>query len=298
MSMEHRQNNDNHLLKSAIEQMVKLLLAGKLCFSDMAANYTTLPSKKGFIPFFKPASHRYIELVTLINGKAGLQLESETINLTSDKVWAILPHVAHCEGYTNTIATYSVLWAVILSRGVSFFISEHTGSKGRQTTQRYFIEFPQAQQLWDNGCDPDLSSDTVIQAKFFSNFFAACVEVINHTDNNSSSWSLAQEKLIEQVKDYIQQHYRENVTIADLAKFAGYTPNYLGAIFLKYTNQTIRQYLLTVRLKLAMALLKAGQHQIKEVAFLTGFNDPLYFSRLFGKHYKQPPSLFIKCRPK
>ena len=53
---------------------------------------------------------------------------------------------------------------------------------------------------------------------------------------------------------------------------------------------TAMPYLLQMRLNRARNLLMHNELSVKEVAFMTGFNDPLYFSRVFRKKFGGPPT--------
>lgn len=59
------------------------------------------------------------------------------------------------------------------------------------------------------------------------------------------------------------------------------------------TDLAPNEFIRTVRLKKSALLLKTNKHNVSEVANLTGFNDPLYFSRCFKKQFGFPPSKLI-----
>ena len=62
-------------------------------------------------------------------------------------------------------------------------------------------------------------------------------------------------------------------------------------IFNKQTmNITYSEYLRNVRIKYAITLLNNGLDSIKNVAFLSGYSDPLYFSNVFKR--------VVGCSPK
>lgn len=51
------------------------------------------------------------------------------------------------------------------------------------------------------------------------------------------------------------------------------------------TDLTVNDFMKSVRLKTAENLLKEDIHNVSEVAYLVGFNDPKYFSREFKKQF-------------
>ncbi len=56
------------------------------------------------------------------------------------------------------------------------------------------------------------------------------------------------------------------------------------------TNQTAHEFIKTVRLKKASELLKTTDYNISEIAYLTGFNSPVYFSKCFKDSFGISPS--------
>ncbi|OHB53038.1 MAG: hypothetical protein A2Y07_06465 [Planctomycetes bacterium GWF2_50_10] len=280
------------MLKSSISTLIKNLVEVRTEFSTAAKR----PSAQArFTPMYKPASHRYLELAMLVDGNGGLQIGSVPVQLTKSKIWLILPHSLHCEGYFGDVPQYYLLWCVVVSRGVNFFISEPQGRRER-STNRLFVEYENAKLLWETACDPAFASDHFVKARFYSHFLNACLGAAEELEKEPQTWSMQQMKIVQQIKEYIEQHYRENISIAELSTFAGYTPTYLCTLFQQFTNETIHQYLLKTRLKLALEMINANQHQVKEIAFLVGFSDPLYFSKLFRKTFGHAPSLYPKLK--
>jgi len=60
------------------------------------------------------------------------------------------------------------------------------------------------------------------------------------------------------------------------------------------TNVSPNEYVNMYRLKKSIGLLKSKQYQVSEVAYMIGFNDPKYFSRVFKKFYNISPSSYLE----
>ncbi len=54
-------------------------------------------------------------------------------------------------------------------------------------------------------------------------------------------------------------------------------------------------FVLSLRMKKAAALLESSEHGVSEIAYIVGFNDPKYFSRTFKKYYKKSPTEYGRC---
>jgi AraC-like DNA-binding protein len=88
---------------------------------------------------------------------------------------------------------------------------------------------------------------------------------------------------LKMAKAFLADHYREKVTRIDAARHLGITPEHLNFLFKKHGQTTPGNYLLGVRIDRARALLPEAGMNVSQVAFAVGFEDPLYFSRVFKK---------------
>lgn len=90
-------------------------------------------------------------------------------------------------------------------------------------------------------------------------------------------------------KEFIDSNYSEILTIETIARTAGMSEYHFFRLFKQVMKVTPYQYILSVRLKNAVLLLKAD-YSVSETAFSTGFTDIYSFSKAFKKYYKVPPT--------
>jgi two-component system response regulator YesN len=73
------------------------------------------------------------------------------------------------------------------------------------------------------------------------------------------------------------------------------SPSTVTRLFKKLTGQSFKQYQLSFRLRRAATLMaESPDCPIAEIAPAVGFDDPLYFSRLFRKYTGQSPTAYRK----
>lgn len=97
---------------------------------------------------------------------------------------------------------------------------------------------------------------------------------------------------IEEVLHFIHKHYREHLSVTDIADFFKIDRRYLAYIFKRYTGMSPLNYLTEYRIRRSKELLREEEYSITKVAELVGFEDNLYFSRIFKKRTGFSPSAY------
>jgi AraC-like DNA-binding protein len=55
-------------------------------------------------------------------------------------------------------------------------------------------------------------------------------------------------------------------------------------------NQSANQFVRSIRMQRALELLQNNSASIAEIAYMVGFGDPSYFTKIFSKHFGYLPS--------
>ena len=90
---------------------------------------------------------------------------------------------------------------------------------------------------------------------------------------------------------YISSHLTEEIRIPQLAVHAGVNKSYLQALFAKYMNSTITDYINQKRLEQAEFLLTNSSLTITDIAFHCGYNSRQHFAKTFHKFHQLSPRL-------
>ena len=91
---------------------------------------------------------------------------------------------------------------------------------------------------------------------------------------------------------YFDSHYPESIYIEDFAAKKGMSISWFIRSFREFTGMTPRQYIIRLRIANAEELLTHSDRSIGEIASIVGFDNALYFSRLFHKSTGMSPSSF------
>ena len=97
---------------------------------------------------------------------------------------------------------------------------------------------------------------------------------------------------IERSIAYMAQHLNQPVRVAELAAQANVSPSHYFALFKQRTGCPPMDYFIRLRMQRARALLDFTGASIKEVAATLGYQDPLYFSRVFKSVNLAPPTRY------
>lgn len=88
---------------------------------------------------------------------------------------------------------------------------------------------------------------------------------------------------LQEIKDYLDTHYREKITLDDLAERFYINKFYLTRVFKEQFGLPVTSYLVQLRITRAKRLLRFTDRTIESIAQDCGLNDANYFSRLFKK---------------
>lgn len=89
--------------------------------------------------------------------------------------------------------------------------------------------------------------------------------------------------VILKAKDYIDNHFNEDIGLNQVSKEVSISPQYFSSIFKEEMGMNFVEYLREKRIEVAKELLRSKRYSVKEICYEIGYNDPNYFSRLFKK---------------
>lgn len=101
---------------------------------------------------------------------------------------------------------------------------------------------------------------------------------------------------MKRVLKYIEEHYRERVTLAGMAGAAGMNEQYFCRFFRKMTGKTPISYLNDYRLEHAAEALLTSGAKIVEICYENGFENVSYFIRKFKEHKGMTPKEYRSRR--
>ena len=112
----------------------------------------------------------------------------------------------------------------------------------------------------------------------------ATESMLYYTFSRLSSYVTPQDTLFHQLINIVEEQFNDpDLSLNNIAKDLSYNQKYLSHLFKKKMGMGFSEYLRTTRIKYAISLFDYGLDSVKNVAYLSGYTDPLYFSTVFKK---------------
>ncbi|MGH2414636.1 MAG: AraC family transcriptional regulator [Microcystaceae cyanobacterium] len=99
---------------------------------------------------------------------------------------------------------------------------------------------------------------------------------------------------LKQALEYISEHLRENVSLAEVAAELGMSQFYFCRLFKQSTGMTPHAYLIQQRVERSKQLLKQAESTMNDIAIECGFANPSHFAKCFRQHTSLSPKQFRK----
>lgn len=94
--------------------------------------------------------------------------------------------------------------------------------------------------------------------------------------------------------EYFNTNYNKDLNIDDYAASRGMSVSWFIRTFKQYAGTTPMQYIVALRITNAQMLLETTNYNVTEIGNFVGYDNPLYFSRIFKKQKGFSPSEYRK----
>ncbi|WP_262316206.1 helix-turn-helix transcriptional regulator [Lacticaseibacillus parakribbianus] len=263
---------------------------------DILYAFTYHNARPGTYPYH---AHAFLEMSIMLSGTSDYTIEGATTRITPGQVLLFNPGVHHQE--TQRPGTESTQLHIgfrqIALPGVkpdTLPFADSVVALGDQAQAFFACARRIAAESINNGA---FGHQLLVQAEVVE---LLCLLMRALPDNRvaadravtttQAEPSVDQQALVASATYYLEAHYQEAVTLADLASDLHVSAAHLSRTFKAVRGESPMSYLTALRMKKATQILKETDLPINQVATSVGYQDPFYFSRLFKQHYGEPPS--------
>ena len=99
---------------------------------------------------------------------------------------------------------------------------------------------------------------------------------------------------MDRARNWFEDHYNEDISIEQYAASRSMSTSWFNRSFRSAVGTSPMKYILEVRIRNAQVLLETTDYSISDIASVIGYDNPLYFSRLFRKAKGLSPSQYRK----
>ncbi len=100
--------------------------------------------------------------------------------------------------------------------------------------------------------------------------------------------------IVDHATHYFYENFNKNIVIEDYAREHNVTSHWFTQSFKKITKCTPMQYIISLRITSAMNMLDNTNYSVARISEAVGYDNSLYFSRIFKKHTGMSPTNYKK----
>jgi AraC-like DNA-binding protein len=282
------------------------LRVGLTALASPDPNVLMLPPPKGFSP--KRAGgrkdlhqHRYLEVGIVTRGEMALWWEGTTSRCAAGSVFVIPPgmrYLPHVETTGEQTRPHAVVW-LALHRSCAVVHMCTLEGQVHQLSEYYC--FTDAQMTAQAS---SIARELADRSPHYSTAVRGCLlclltwllrapaqPISQFEAPGRETKEPAQDEFNDRVESYLLSHYHRPLTLTQIARSIDCSPAYLCRHYRELTGQTPFQFLRAVRIEAAKRLL-SSEVPIARVAEMVGFDDPLYFSKVFSGQTGESPQAY------
>ncbi len=178
-------------------------------------------------------------------------------------------------------------------KNVTYIYIDFSGTRADELLRRFGIDQSNRVIEGNDGLIP-LWTESILNASEH-NLDLTCESILLYTFSRFYKNTPIRNEMTDKIIEISEQRFKEpTLSISVIAQELSYNTKYLSHTFKKNMGINYSEYLRTIRIKHAVTLLDYGIDSIKNVALLSGFTDPLYFSNVFKAQIGISPTQYIK----
>ena len=129
---------------------------------------------------------------------------------------------------------------------------------------------------------------------YIASLFNIILLLVSRQQQESEKTTTSIPEEIEAAVAYFNENYNTKVSVDNYAESLHISTNWFIRNFKLYMKISPAQYILSLRMVNAQSLLENTEYNIGEIAEIVGYDNPLYFSRVFKKEYGVSPAQYRK----
>lgn len=233
-------------------------------------------------------THNHMELFYIVGGKGQFLIQDQLYPVNANNLVIINPNIPHTEVSLNA---QPLEYIVLGIEGIELAVS--VNSNGQFSILDHF------ESAEISGCLRNILREMELKSTGYEDVCQAYMEILIIRLMRSTALSVpAQPQTFSRnqqcaaVKRYIDQHFKESLTLEQLAEEAHMNKFYLSHAFKKEYGVSPINYLISCRIEESKYLLAETDLSLSRIAQLLGFSSLSYFSQVFRRTEEISPMEF------
>lgn len=228
---------------------------------------------------YVPHLHRDFEFVYVLSGELEVSVAERRERAQAGDLALVLPNQVHAY---RTPAASQALVCVFSGDYVSAFQREMEGCAG----ERSVFACPAALDGYLR--EGFLGVDGPDKFTLMAALYAVCAQYKRAVP--AASAPRRSDELLVRLMRYVEENYREDISMKQAARALGYSENYLSRAFHTAVGMNFRQYVNQYRVQLACRLIEQRRGSMTRIAMESGFQNIRSFNRAFMRATGRTPS--------
>lgn len=235
----------------------------------------------------KKGAHEFI-FIYCTEGGGDLKLAREQIRVLPNHFYIIPRHTAH-EYRADENNPWSIYWIHFNgSMAESLFNRYRSNWKKAEIVpfeSHRIDKFNQIYQILNSDyVEPRLEYANILGLNFISSFIFLEIDRLVDVQGRDD--------VVDTIIDFLTNNLDKSFKSEDIAKEFNYSPSYLFNLFKKRTGYSLIHFFNLKKTQKACEYLNYTDLSVKEISYRMGFQDPLYFSRLFKRYMGVSPRAY------
>ena len=238
-----------------------------------------------------PHSHSYTELFYIVGGEGQFQINDRVFPVKAHQLVVVNPNILHTE---VSFEAHPLEYIVIGIEGLELTIPEteegryciYTFPEGNNVLacmQAILREMHDREPEYQTVCQAYME---IIMVQLMRNASVSVTPIHSRFPANRQCAS---------VRDYIDQHYKENITLDQLSEKVSINKYYMAHSFKREYGISPINYMIACRIREGKRLLAETDLSLSQIAAVLGFSSSSYFSQSFRNSEGISPTEYRKA---
>lgn len=225
---------------------------------------------------------------TVLSGEGELSYEGRTYSLVAGSCVFIDCRKAY--SHTTSDKLWSLRWCHFYGPTLSFVYEKYVERGGKAVFQP--VEAVPFLNTLDKLYELASGSDYIRDMRINEELNRLCTLLMEQSWHPEEAVTAPKKMSVVDVKEYLEQHYSERITLDDLASRFYINKYYLTRVFKEQYGMSITSYLTSLRITHAKQLLRFTDKTVEEIGLECGLGALHYFSRVFKEVEGVAPSTY------